>query len=91
MVDNTSATGGTIVAATGTAGGSSATDGSQILAGFLFTSVETKTFPGDASTADIAAAMLWTGVVVTNYLPVAVDAAGQQDVAGWIQFRTLVV
>lgn len=91
VVDNTSATGGTIVAATGTAGGTTATDGTQTLAGFLFTAAETLTFPRDTSTANIAAALLWHGVVITNYLPLAVDAAGQQDVSGWIQFRTLVV
>lgn len=90
-VDNTSATGGTVVVAAPTAGGSATTNGQQTLAGHLFTAAETITFPRDTSTANIAAALFWNGVVVTNYLPSPVDAAGQLDVAGWIQYRTLVV
>jgi hypothetical protein len=91
VVDNTSATGGTVTAATGTAGAGSTTDGTEVLAGFLFTATETLTFPRDTSTANIAAALMWHGEVITNYLPLAVDAAGQADVAGWIKFTTNVV
>lgn len=89
VVDNTSATGGTIVAATGTAGGGAASDGSEVLAGHLFTAAA---YDRD-STADIAAALFWTGEVITNYLPTGhgLDAAGRADVAGWITYTTNVV
>ncbi len=89
VVDNTSATGGTIVSATGTAGGGAASDGSQVLAGHLFASAA---YDRD-STGDIAGALFWTGEVVTNYLPTGhgLDAAGRADVAGWITYTTNVV
>lgn len=89
VVDNTSATGGTIVAATGTAGGGAASDGSEVLAGHLFVSAA---YDRD-STGDIAAALFWTGEVITNYLPTGhgLDAAGRADVAGWITYTTNVV
>lgn len=89
VVDNTSATGGTITAATGTAGGGTASDGSEVLAGHLFASAA---YDRD-STGDIAAALFWTGEVITNYLPTGhgLDAAGRADVAGWITYITNVV
>lgn len=89
VVDNTSATGGTVTAATGTAGGGAASDGSEVLAGHLFASAA---YDRD-STADIAAALFWTGEVITNYLPTGhgLDAAGRADVAGWITYTTNVV
>ena len=52
---------------------SGATDGTQTLAGFIFTQVK-----APASTAtNIAAALIDTGRVVLAKLPVTVDAAGQ--------------
>lgn len=59
-----------------------AVDGTETLAGFLFTSVKAPS----ASTVDPQAAMLWHGAVVEARLPVAVDAAGKTDVAGRIVF-----
>lgn len=88
VVDNTSATGGTIVAATGTAGGGSGSGGSEAMAGHLFVSA-----PYDRdSTGDIAAALFWSGEVITNFLPTGhgLDAAGRADVPT-ITYTTVVV
>jgi hypothetical protein len=59
-----------------------ATDGRQTLVGFLFAAVKA---PAD-NTVDVAGAMLVHGKVRASRLPVAVDAAGQADVAGRIRF-----
>lgn len=88
-VDNTSATGGTVTVAQTTAGGGAGTGGLETMAGHLFVSA-----PYDRdSTADIGAALFWTGEVITNYLPTGhgLDAAGRLDVAGWISYTTNVV
>lgn len=80
-----SLTGGTspgVTIATATGGGQNASDGTQVLAGFLFTSVSAPT----DNTIDVPAAMLDHGKVRTSRLPIAVDSAGQADVAGRIQF-----
>lgn len=65
VVDNTSATGGTIVAATTTAGGSAASNGSQTALGHLFAAVA---YDRD-STGDIAGALFWNGEVDESFLP----------------------
>ncbi|MGW1587315.1 head decoration protein [Streptomyces sp. NPDC002386] len=59
-----------------------ASDGRQTLVGFLFAAVKAPTNPA----VDVAGAMLVHGKVRAARLPVAVDAAGQADVAGSIRF-----
>lgn len=59
-----------------------ATDGTETLVGFLFAAVKAPA----SNTVDVAGAMLVHGKVRTSRLPVAVDAAGQADVAGSIRF-----
>jgi Bacteriophage lambda head decoration protein D len=59
------------------------TDGTQTLAGFLLTGVRVNTLD---NTIDVQGALYIHGVVVAAKLPVAVDAAGQADVAGRIIF-----
>lgn len=59
-----------------------AADGRQTLIGFLFAAVPAPT----DNTIDPAGAMLTHGKVRASRLPVAVDAAGQADVAGTIRF-----
>ena len=59
-----------------------ATDGRETLVGFLFAAVKAPA----VTTIDPAGAMLTHGKVRTSRLPVAVDAAGQADVAGSIRF-----
>ncbi|MFI8853678.1 head decoration protein [Streptomyces sp. NPDC053499] len=59
-----------------------AVDGTETLVGFLFAAVPA---PSD-NTIDVAGAMLTHGKVRESRLPVAVDAAGQADVAGSIRF-----
>lgn len=78
-----SLTGGASTAAvtTGTGGGSTATDGSQIAAGHLGVAV-----PYDrnsASTSDLVAALYWRGEVIESYLPAhsGIDAAAKSDLA----------
>jgi hypothetical protein len=80
-----SLTGGTtptVTVTTGTAGGGAASDGTEVLAGFLLTPVDA---PTDTA-IDPQGALLDHGRVIAAKLPVAVDAAGQADVAGRIQF-----
>jgi hypothetical protein len=60
-----------------------AVDGTEVLAGFLFTSVRVNTAD---TTIDTQGALYIHGVVVESKLPVAVDAAGKTDVAGRIIF-----
>lgn len=57
-------------------------DGTEVLAGFLMTAVDAPS----VNTIDPQGALLWHGAVVEAKLPVAVDAAGQADVAGRIAF-----
>jgi hypothetical protein len=59
-----------------------ATDGRETLVGFLFAAVKAPS----VNTIDVAGAMLVHGKVRSSRLPVAVDAAGQADVAGRIRF-----
>ncbi|MFD9212086.1 head decoration protein [Streptomyces sp. NPDC059544] len=59
-----------------------ATDGRETLVGFLYAAVKAPA----ANTVDVAGAMLVHGKVRSSRLPVAVDAAGQADVAGSIRF-----
>lgn len=80
-IDDTEATGGTVVVVAATAG-AAGTEGT--LAGHLFSSVDlTK------STNDVGAALLEHGVVVEANLPTnhTLDAAGKADVAGRIIYR----
>jgi hypothetical protein len=72
--------GSTVVVATVTAGGSTVTDGTQTLVGHLFTGIKAPT----DTTHDPAGAILLHCFVVASKLPIAVDAAGQADVAGRI-------
>jgi hypothetical protein len=65
---------------TGGAGGAS--DGTETLAGFLFCAVKAPT----VNTVDVPAALLDHGRVRTQFLPIAVDSAGQRDVRGRIRF-----
>ena len=78
----TGGTSPTAVVATGTGGAAGASDGTEVLAGFLFCSVRSPS----VNTVDVPAAMLVHGQVRTAYLPIAVDAAGQRDVRGQIVF-----
>ena len=74
---------GTVVVATGTAGGASpSANGLDVLAGFLFGPVSAPT----VNTVDVVGAILDHGKVVNNRLPIPVDAAGRADVAGRIIF-----
>ncbi|WP_431784334.1 head decoration protein [Streptomyces chumphonensis] len=57
-------------------------DGTETLVGFLFAAVAAPT----DNTVDVAGAMFTHGKVRSSRLPVAVDAAGQADVAGSIRF-----
>lgn len=59
-----------------------AADGTETLAGFLFAAVPAPT----VNTVDPAGALFVHGKVRTARLPIAVDAAGQADVAGRIRF-----
>lgn len=77
VVDNTSATGGTITVAETTAGGAESPAGEGTGRGLLFASVAYDR----ASTGDIAAALFRGGEVYTNRLPAGhgVDAAFMAD------------
>ncbi|MDX3839560.1 hypothetical protein [Streptomyces europaeiscabiei] len=80
-----SLTGGTspaVAVATGTAGGSSASDGTEVLAGFLMTAIDAPS----VNTIDPQGALLWHGAVIEAKLPIAVDSAGKTDVAGRLTF-----
>lgn len=57
-------------------------DGTEVLAGFLFTAVAAPS----VNTVDPQGAMIWHGAVIEAKLPVAVDSAGKTDVAGRITF-----
>ncbi|MFE0039434.1 head decoration protein [Streptomyces sp. NPDC059015] len=59
-----------------------ASDGTEVLAGFLFTAVAAPS----VDTIDPQGALLWHGAVLDAKLPVAVDANGKADVAGRITF-----
>ena len=88
MTATGSLTGGTtpaVAVATTTAGGSTASDGTENLAGFLFCAVAAPT--SNSSNTKIPAALLDHGRVVAAKLPIAVDAAGQAQVDGRIQFQ----
>lgn len=68
-----SLTGGTspgVTIATATGGGSGVTDGSDVLAGYLFTSVKAPS----VNTINVVAALLDTGRIVEANLPIAVPA-----------------
>lgn len=71
-----SLTGGTspgVTTATTSGGGSGVSDGSDVLAGFLFTAVRSPI----ANTTNVAGAMLDNGRVIASKLPIAVSAAQQ--------------
>lgn len=83
--DETSLTGGTspdVAVAVVTAGGSTASDGRQTLAGFLFCTVKAPS----VNTIDVPAALLDHCRVIAAKLPIAVDAPGKADVSGRIIF-----
>ena len=60
-----------------------ATDGREVLAGFLLT--PTKATSGGA---DVGAALYEHGRIVEDNLPIAIDAGGKVDVAGRITFES---
>lgn len=86
VVDNTSATGGTIVAATGTAGGGAGSGGLEVAQGFLVASIAID--PLAAATSDIIAALYWHGEVDESFLPASngLDAAAKADLAAKFRF-----
>ncbi|MEW2578350.1 head decoration protein [Streptomyces syringium] len=59
-----------------------ASDGTEVLAGFLFTAVKAPS----VNTIDPQGALLWHGAVLDAKLPIAVDSNGKADVAGRIVF-----
>lgn len=59
------------------------TDGTDVLAGFLFTNVK----PGLPTTVDVGGALFEHGRVVEANLPIAIDAPAKVDVAGRITFE----
>ncbi|MFJ9740821.1 head decoration protein [Streptomyces sp. NPDC101166] len=59
-----------------------ASDGTEVLAGFLLTAVDAPS----VNTIDPQGALLWHGAVLAAKLPIAVDSAGKADVAGYIKF-----
>lgn len=61
-----------------------AVDGRAVLSGHLGASTKVPN-PAD-TTKDAGAPLLFSGVVKSSKLPVAVDTAGQADVAGWIRY-----
>lgn len=73
---------GTAVVATTTAGGAAASDGTEVLAGHLFCTVDAPT----DNTQDPQGALLDHGRVIESFLPIAVDAAGKADVRGRIWY-----
>jgi hypothetical protein len=83
-----SLTGGasTVVVATGTGGGSTASDGSEIAVGFL--AVPVAYDRNSASTADLPAPLYWHGEVVESFLPAhhGLDAAAKADLAAKFRF-----
>lgn len=60
-----------------------ASDGTEVLAGFLLTPVK----PGSPTTVDVGGVLFEHGRVVEANLPIAIDAAGRADVAGRITFE----
>lgn len=78
----------TLAAAQGTAGGGSASNGTEVLVGHLFSSVPVhRDSAGAIDTAtDVGGAILTHGKIRSANLPVSVDAAGQADVAGRIRY-----
>jgi hypothetical protein len=72
----------TVTPSTTTGGGSTASDGTETLAGLLFCSVKSPA----VNTIDVVGALLDHCRVIAAKLPIAVDAAGVADVAGRIIF-----
>lgn len=79
-----SLTGGasTATVATTTAGGAAASDGTEVLAGFLLHAVPSPS----VNTIDVQGALYEHGRVIESKLPFTVDAAGKRDVDGRIIF-----
>lgn len=57
-----------------------ASDGTEVLAGFLYAPVAFKA----GNTSDPGGALFWHGVVDESKLPIAIDAGGRTDIAGRI-------
>lgn len=65
-----------------------ASDGRQTASGFLFgLSKVGNGLPGVTSTAKIGGALLWRGAVRLSKLPIALDSAGQADLAAKFDLR----
>ncbi|MFJ7963137.1 head decoration protein [Streptomyces sp. NPDC096324] len=73
-----------VITATGKYGpyNNSASDGTEVLAGLLFTAIDAPS----VNTIDPQGALFWNGAVLAAKLPIAVDSAGKTDVAGYIKF-----
>lgn len=86
VIDNTSATGGTVTVATTTGGGSATSDGREVAAGFLAVSVRMNR--DGAATDDEAGALYWHGQVDVSELPTGhgLDAAARADLAAKFSF-----
>ncbi len=96
IVDNTSATGGTIVASTTTAGGSGASNGLEVPAFFLFSTTKLGNGSGLdlATAADVGVAGFWQGIVKKSKLPVfsgtnagELDAYAEEVLGKFIRFE----
>ncbi len=89
MTATSSLTGGSspgVTVATGTGGGSSATDGSQTAVGFLFNSTRV---PAGSTGPDVGAPLHWRGVIKTSRLPAAsgLDAGARAQLAAKFLFK----
>jgi hypothetical protein len=78
----TGGTSPTVTVTTGTGGATGAADGTEVLAGFLYTSIKAPAL----TTTDPNAAMYVHGGIREANLPIAVDSAAKRDVAGRIWF-----
>lgn len=83
VVTPTGLTGGTVTVTPVTAGGSSESNGTETLAGFLLSPVKAPV----ANTTDVGGALYEHGRVVEANLPLPIDAAGRAAVAGRITFE----
>lgn len=88
VVTPTGLTGGTVTVATPTAGGVTTPVGEATAEGFLESTVVVD--PLSASTADIPAALYWTGAIIESFLPAGhgLDAAARADLANHFTFRS---
>jgi hypothetical protein len=72
----------TVTPSTTTGGAAGATDGTEVLAGFLYTSIKAPS----STSVDPNGALFVHGGIREAKLPIAVDSGGKRDVAGRIWF-----